>query len=154
MDDHAKKEIEQLLEYIRIKPTIVSLNTLYIMLKNYGYPPHTIPRLPLSDKPVIISKEQLENYIHKIIILINSRPKEEERKKNSSKDIYIFPESSMLPQNVYVSENKCEDEEEGDIDENLLNNSESENSVNSELEDQELEDQEYEDYEDDGEFSD
>ncbi len=127
-------EISRLLEHFKIKPTYVVLNTIYITLKNYGY--RDIPRIQLTDN--VIDKNIILNYCNEIEELIQTKPDAEEKKKNTSKEVHMFQESSMLPQNVYVSE-KGDDEKQEDnyIDGDVTSVSESENSAGSELEDQE-----------------
>jgi hypothetical protein len=141
MDNMAEEEdldvqISRLLEHFKIKPSVVVLNTIFIALKNYGY--KDIPRLQF-DISNILSKETILNYCKEIKELIENEPeKEDQKKKSSSKDIHIFQESTMLPQNVYVSEKGDEEKlEDIYIEDNVTTATESENSADSELEQEE-----------------
>ena len=145
-------QISRLLEHLKIKPTVVVLNTIFIILKNFDY--KDVPRIQFTERG-ILDKNTIDNYCKEIEELIKTEPdKEDTKKKSSSKEIYMFQESAMLPQNVYVSE-KGDDEklEEDYVEDNVSTSSESENSVGSELEEQE---EGYEIYEenDSDEFSD
>jgi len=151
-------KITRMLEHIKIRPTYILLNTVYIILKNYGY--KDIPRLIFSEfVPNAIGSNILEqNAIFKYckdieeLIKKNPNPDQEDKKKNISKEIHMFKESSMLPQNVYVSEKGDEEKfEDNYIEEDVTSETESENSLGSELEQEE---EGYEIYEEnDEEFS-
>jgi len=134
--DKLSIEINRLLLHLKTKPTHFILNTIYIILKNNGY--NDIPRLHLFDCN-FIDRKVILNYCKEIEYIIQKGSEVEERKKNSTtKEIYMFPESSMLPQNVYVSEKKDEEKlEENYIEEDISSESESENSAGSEFEYQE-----------------
>lgn len=150
--ENVKIQIYRLLEHLKIRPTTVVLNTIFITLKNCGY--KDIPRIQFPESGSnILDKNVILDYCQEITKLIDTEPESEEtKKKNSIKEIYMFQESSMLPQNVYVSE-KGDDEklEENYIDDDVTSTSETENSVGSEIEDHE---EGYEIYEEDsGDFS-
>jgi hypothetical protein len=147
-------QIQRLIEHFKIRPTYVVLNTIYISLKNYGY--RDIPRIQYSEiNANIIDKKIIDEYCREILELIEYEPENEDtKKKNSSKEVHMFQESSMLPQNVYVSEKGDEEKiEDNYINEDITSASETENSVNSDIDEQE---DGYEIYEDNdsGEFSD
>jgi hypothetical protein len=145
-------QITRLLEHLKIRPTYIVLNTIYVTLKNFGY--KEIPKIQYSENNSnIIDKKIIENYCEQIKSLIKLDPIiEDTKKKNSSKEVHMFQESSMLPQNVYVSEKGDEEKlEDHYIDDDGTSISESENSLNSDLDEQE---EGYEIYEDDdAEFS-
>ncbi len=133
--DELTTDVSRLLEHLKIKPTYTTLNTIYITLKNHGY--QDIPKVRFYDL-CTIDKKIITNYCKEIEELIETEPDLEERKKNSSKEVHMFQESSMLPQNVYVSEKGDEEKLEDDyIDENVTSATESENSAGSEQEEQE-----------------
>jgi hypothetical protein len=147
--DNLTIEISRLLEHLKIKPTYVVLNTIYVTLKNYGY--RDIPRIHFSET---IDKKVIVDYCSEIEEIIQTEPDSEEKKKSSSKEIHMFQESSMLPQNVYVSEKGDEEKlEDNYIEEDVTSASESENSAGSEIEEQEEGYDVYEENEDE-EFSD
>jgi len=130
-------EISRLLAHLKIRPTFVVLNTIYIALKNYGY--KEIPRIQLSEhESNILDQKIIMNYCIEINKMMEFEPESEERKKNSLKEVYMFQESSMLPQNVYVSEKGDEDKiEDNYTEDEITDTSESENSINSEQEQEE-----------------
>jgi hypothetical protein len=157
-NEDLKVQISRLLEHIKIRPTHVVLNTVYITLKNYGY--RDIPRIQYPESVGVIGSNVIDrkiilNYCKEIEKLVETDPENEDsRKKNSTKEIHIFQESTMLPQNVYVSEKGDEEKvEDNYVEEDVTTASETENSANSELEEQE---EGYEIYEenDSEEFSD
>jgi hypothetical protein len=130
-------EITRLLEHAKIRPTNIIFNTVFIILKNYGY--KDIPRIQFPESGTnVIEKYVITDYCKKIINMLEYEPDDEDaKKKNSSKEIHMFQESSMLPQNVYVSEKKDEEKlEEHYANDDVTTASESENSAGSELEEE------------------
>lgn len=143
--------IPRLLEHLKIRPTCTVLNMIYIILKNHGY--KNIPTIQYSESENYITKKIINTYCNDIENIIKNKPVIEDQKKKTSKEVYMFQESNMLPQNVYVSEKGEEEKlEENYLDDDVTDTSESENSVNSEIEEQE---EGYEIYDDDdsGDFS-
>ncbi len=129
-------EVSRMLEHLKIKPTYAVLNMIYISLKNYGY--QDIPRIQFLELTNIIDKKMIIDYCKEIEELIKTEPMHEEKKKNFSKEVHMFQESSMLPQNVYVSEKRDEEKlEDNYVEGDITSASESENSVGSEIDDQE-----------------
>lgn len=158
-----KVQITRLLEHLKIRPTTIVLNTIYITLKNYGY--KDIPKIQFTETQfsgslsesghtISLDRKMISKYCEEIKELIKYEPeKDEHKKKSSSKEVHIFPESTMLPQNVYVSQKGDEEKlEDNYVDEDITTASETEDSIISELEEQE-EGYEYEEN-DDSEFSD
>jgi hypothetical protein len=142
MDNH-KENITNLLEHFKVRPSYASVNTIYAILKGNGY--KNIPKLETSDN--IVTNESIKNYCNQIEKLMNTEIIQEDKKKNVSKEVYIFPESSMLPKNVYIFEKTDEEKlEDNYVEDDLTSLSESENSINSEIEEQE---EGYQIYEDD-----
>lgn len=140
-------QITRLLEHFKIRPTVVVMNTIYITLKNHGY--KDIPNVQFTEPGSnILDRKTILKYCNEIEMLIKNDPdKEISKKKNFSKEIHIFPESSVLPQNVYVSEKGDEEKlEDYYVEEAITTASETEDSVISELEEQE---EGYEIYEED-----
>lgn len=151
------EDINGLLEHFKIKPTYVVLNTIHIILKNNGY--RDIPKVQFLEPNGSVCKNSIDDYCCEIEKLINSghnsghnsgsksgsksghnsgsktgsKPgsKIEDKRKNY-KEIHMFQESSMLPQNVYISEKKDEEKMEDDyVEEDITSSSESENSVDT-----------------------
>lgn len=139
--------VSRLLEHFKIRPTYVVANTIYVALKNQGY--KDIPTLPLEESN-ILTKGVICKYCREIEELLRTEPDiEDTKKKTSSKEVFIFQESNMLPHNVYVSEKGDEEKlEDNYIEDDVTSASESENSANSDLEEQE-EGYEMEVYDDD-----
>lgn len=155
IEESIETQIPRLLEHFKIRPTVVVLNSIFVTLKNHGY--KDVPRIQFPESGSnLLDKKTIDNYCEEIKEMISHEPdKEDTKKKNSSKEIHMFQESSMLPQNVYVSEKKDEEKlEENYVEDDVTteSESESENSVGSELEQEEG----YEIYEenDSAEFSD
>ncbi len=128
-------KINRMIEHFKIRPTHIILNTIYITLKNYGYV--DIPRIKYSESN-IVDKQIINKYCKEIMFLIKSEPENKVgSKKNYSKEIHVFKESCMLPQNVYVSEKTDEEKlDETYIDNDITSISESENSINSDPEEE------------------
>jgi hypothetical protein len=144
-------KIIRLLEHFKIRPTYVVLNTVYITLKNYGY--KDIPTIQIEGSN-ILTRDAISKYCQDVLDLIKTKPElEDGKKKFSAKEMFIFPESNMLPHNVYVSEKRDDEIEDNYIEDDVSSGSETENSANSEIEEQE-EGYEIDVYEDDqSEFS-
>jgi len=134
-------EINKLLEHFKIRPTYTVMNTIYIILKNNGY--KDIPRISVSSN--ILDKQMILNYCEHVQKIILEDPNDDNiHKKKSSKDLYIFQESTLLPQNVYVSGKAREDE---NLEDNIGDNDPPE-STESESEKTSIEEDGYDIYED------
>ena len=130
--------VSRLLEHFKIRPTHVVANTIYVILKNYGY--KDIPTIQFMESGSnLLTKNVVCKYCKDIEELIAYEPDiEDTKKKASSKEVFIFQESNMLPHNVYVSEKGDEEKlEDNYVEDDVTSASESENSMNSELEEQE-----------------
>jgi len=137
-DQDLTDQISRLLEHFKIRPTYITLNTVYMVLKNHGY--RNIPRIHFSETSQnVVDAGAVREYCKSIETLVKLGPiPEDPKKKNSSKEVHMFQESSMLPQNVYVSEKRDEEKlEDNYVEDGVSSVSGSETSVNSEAEDQE-----------------
>ncbi len=149
-------DIKRLIEHFKLRPTFTSLNTIYIILKGLGY--KDAPKIQYKDRcPYTLDKDTVNSYCDSVEKMICEIPQVEEiRKKNIVKEVHMFPESALLPKNVYVSE-KNEDEKLEDhyVDEgSVTDSSESGESAESEIEDIDDGYEIYDAYKDEDEFSD
>lgn len=134
MNENLSIQINRFIEHFKIRPTYTIQNNIFISLKNHGY--KDIPKLENTSNTV--DKKSIDEYCKKIKNLIETEPDiEDPKKKNTSKEVYMFQESSMLPQNVYVSEKKDEEKLEETYIDDITSVSESENSAISEIEEEE-----------------
>lgn len=129
-------QIIRLTEHFKIRPTYIVLNTLYALLKNKGY--KDIPKLQfIESSSNLLDKNSIIKFCEEIKNIIKNEADKEDNKKKNSKEIYMFRESSLLPQNVYVSEKRDDDKlEDNYTEDNITSSSESENSVLSEIEEE------------------
>lgn len=156
MDQNKTEEVNRLLEHFKTKPTHVVLDNIYVMLKNNGYT--NIPLIEFIETndsnivvPNVLNNDSIEKYCNTIRQYITNFRPEQEDKRKSSKEVYVFPESNMLPKGVYLFEKKEEEKTDDNyIDNDIELSSESENSV-SEIEEQEGYD--FVDDDDDDDFS-
>ena len=138
--------VRRKLVHIKVRPTYANINNLSVCLKNLGY--QDIPKIQSeSCNNWNINREAILNFCEKIEEIIKHEPYVCDRKKNhTSKEVFMFQESSLLPKNVYVSEKDNEEKlEDNFIDNDISSISESE-SENSEKEDQPDEEEGYEFY--------
>jgi len=127
MNDNIEECIRRKLIHIQIKPTYMTINNLLMMLKNLGY--QNIPKLQTHDY-YCVSKETISKWSNQILELIEYEP-DTLKKVNvhTSKEIFMFQESSLLPKNVYVSEKDNDDQNlEDNFNDDISSISESENS--------------------------
>jgi hypothetical protein len=161
-DQTMRNDLDKLLEHFKIKPTYMTLHTIYMILKNNGY--KDIPKMHKNNSNNI-EKPEIEKFVNNIRTLLdrtsldtktkkNGFEEKESKKKSLTKEVYMFPESALLPKNVYVSE-KGDDEKLEDNyvdDDDVTSLSESENSLGSEIDEHE-DGYEIYDEEDDADFS-
>jgi hypothetical protein len=125
--------VNRKLVHIKVRPTYANINNLLVYLKNLGY--QDIPKI--HSENCYINKEAINTFCDKIQEIIKYEPNSCDKKKNhTSKEVFMFQESSLLPKNVYVSEKDNEEKlEDNFVDNDISSVSESENSENSEKED-------------------
>lgn len=119
--------VRRKLIHIKNRPTYTTINNLIFLLKNLGY--QNIPKLQTQNY-FNISDEVLTTWSNQILELIEYEPDGIKKINNhTSKEIFMFPESNLLPKNVYLSE---KDNEDLNPDDNFLDDissiSESEHS--------------------------
>lgn len=138
--------VGRLVAHFKIKPTYLTANHIYIVLKNNGF--RNIPRVEYTHDN-FIDTNNVNKYCSSIISLLDTKMVIDEGRRKTYKGSFIFGESSMLPQNVYFSEKNDDDKIEDNYldDDDITSLSESEKSVNSEV--GEKEEEGYEVYDND-----
>jgi hypothetical protein len=101
-------DMERLLEHFKIRPTLITLNTIHMKLKNAVY--KDIPKIKIASNN-ILTKQVILDYCKQINDLISNKPSISlpiEKHKNTNQ-VHMFTESSLLPKNVYVGEKQDDD---------------------------------------------
>lgn len=144
--------IRRKLVHIQIKPTYTNINNVTMLIKNLD----SEFCFKIPENPFLINRETIAHFCEEVekIIANKNNVVISSKKKNNIKEIFMFPESALLPNNVYVSE-KDNDEiiQDNFIEQDLESITSSENDIS---EKEEIVEEGYEYYSEDSgaEFSD